>query len=56
MEKYKYKNATIYVRGEVNREKLEEATIRFLKKADKCRRNKLKEKDQNGNKNTSRAV
>lgn len=56
MEKYRYKNAIIYIRGEVNREKLEEATIIFLKKVDKCRKNKMKEKNQNGNNNTSRAV
>lgn len=33
METYKYKNATIHVRGEVNREKLKNATIQFLKKS-----------------------
>lgn len=56
IEEYKYKNATIRVHGEVNREKIEEATIIFLKKADRCRRNKLKENKQNGNKNTPRAI
>lgn len=56
METYRYKNAIVNVYGEVDREKLEKATVKFLKKADKCRKNKLKEKNQNGNKNTSRAV
>lgn len=56
MKQYKYNNAIINVRGEVNREKIEEATIIFLKKADKCRKNKSKEKSNNGNENTSRAV
>lgn len=32
METYKYKNATIHVRGEVDKEKLKNATIQFLKK------------------------
>lgn len=49
MKQYKYNNAIINVRGEVDREKIKEATIVFLKKADKCRKNKLKEKNQNGN-------
>lgn len=56
MEKYRYKNAIINVRGEVDREKLEKATIRFMKKAELCRKNKLKEKNQNGNNDSSRAV
>lgn len=49
MKQFKYNNAIINISGEVDREKIEEATIIFLKKADKCRKNKLKEKDQNGN-------
>lgn len=49
MKQYRYNNAIINVRGEVNREKIEEATIRFLKKADKCRKKKSKVEDQNGN-------
>lgn len=44
MKQYKYNNAIINIRGEVNREKVEEATIIFMKKADKCRKNKAKEK------------
>ena len=53
MKKYRYKNAIIHVHGEVDRKKIEEATVIFLKKADKCRKNKLKEKSQNGNHGTS---
>lgn len=49
IKEFKYNNAIIRVRGEVNREKIEEATIIFLKKAEKCRKNKKKEKGQNGN-------
>lgn len=56
VEQYRYKNAIIHIRGEVDRVRLEEATIKFMKKAHKCRKNKLKEKEENGNKNTSRAV
>lgn len=49
MKQYKYNNAIINIRGEVNREKIEEATIIFMKKADKCRKNKAKEKKRDGN-------
>lgn len=49
MKQYKYNNAIINISGEVNREKIEEATIIFMKKADKCRKNKAKEKKQDGN-------
>ena len=56
IEEYKYKNAIIRVYGEVNRENIEEATTIFLKKVDRCRRNNRKEKTQNGNKNTPRAI
>lgn len=56
MKKYRYKNATIRVYGEVNRKKIEEATIIFLKKVNKCKKNKLKEKSQNGNCNTGRNI
>lgn len=52
MKEYKYNNAIIRIRGEVNKEKIEEATIIFLKKADRCRKNKMKEKNQNGDNNT----
>ena len=48
MKQYRFNNAIINISGEVNQEKIKEATIIFLKKADKCRKNKLKEKNQNG--------
>lgn len=48
MKQYRYNNAIINISGEVNREKIEEATIIFLKKADKCRKNKLKETVKDG--------
>ena len=32
MKTFKYKNATIHVRGDVDKEKLRNATIQFLKK------------------------
>ena len=56
MKKYRYGNAIIRVYGKVNRQKIEEATIIFLKKSDKCKKNKLKEKSQNGNCNTRRDI
>lgn len=48
MKQFRYNNAIINIRGEVDRKKIEEATIIFLKKADKCRKNKQKGKNQNG--------
>jgi len=47
MKQYKYNNAIINISGEVDQEKIREATVIFLKKADKCK--KAKEKKQNGN-------
>lgn len=52
-EEYRYENAIIRIRGEVNKEKIKEAAVIFIKKADRCRKNKTKEKGQNGNRNTS---
>ena len=49
MKRIKYNNATIYIYGEVNREKIEQATIRFIKQADLCRKRKLKGKSKNDN-------
>ena len=42
MKTFKYKNATIHVRGEVDKEKLKDATIQFLKKS--YRYKKVKER------------
>lgn len=47
MREFKYNNAIIRISGEVNREKLEESVIKFIRKVDRCRKNKLKEKNQN---------
>lgn len=33
MKEYRFKNATIYVHGEVNKERLKNATIQLFKKA-----------------------
>lgn len=46
MQQYKYNNAIINISGEVDKEKIKEATIIFLKKADKCRKNKAKRNDR----------
>jgi hypothetical protein len=41
MEKtYKFENATVTVRGEINRERLEKATIALVKAARKQKENK----------------
>ena len=45
--KIKFNNSYIYVRGRVNKEYIEEATIMFMRKV-------IKEKNQNGNKHTTR--
>lgn len=49
MKQYRYNNAIINIGGKVDHKKIEEATIIFLKKADKCRKKKEKEKRENGN-------
>lgn len=38
MKTYKYKNAVIHVRGEVDKERLKNATIQFLTKAYRYKR------------------
>lgn len=40
MKTYKYKNATIHVRGEVDKEKLKAATIQYLKKTYRYKKHK----------------
>lgn len=42
MKTFKYKNATIHVRGDVDKEKLKNATVQFIKKS--YRYKKVKEK------------
>lgn len=38
MKTYRFKNATIYVHGEVNKERLRKATIRLIKDSRKYKR------------------
>lgn len=38
MKTYRFKNATIYVHGEVNKEKLKKATIKLAKDSHKYKR------------------
>lgn len=40
METYKYNNATVRVHGEVDKEKLKNATIKFLKKSYRYKKTK----------------
>lgn len=57
MEEYEYNNGyepgIIRVRGKANEERIKQAAIKFMKKADQFRKKKLKEKSQNGNRSTS---
>lgn len=46
MKTYKYKNATIHVRGDVDKEKLKQATITFLTKTYRFKRMKEKRNEQ----------
>lgn len=48
MKTYTFENAIVNVHGDVDREKIEAATITFLKKAEKCKKKK-KENGQNDN-------
>lgn len=43
METYKYKNATIHVRGEVDKEKLKNAAIQLLTKKHRYKMTKERE-------------
>lgn len=56
IEEYRYRNAIIRVYGEVDRETLEKATCKFMKKVITIRKLKLKEKNQNGNRIKSRVI
>lgn len=53
MKQYRRNNAIIHIRGEVDREKIEEATVIFLKKIEKQRK---KEKRENVDKHTTRNI
>lgn len=46
METYRYKNATIHVRGDVDKEKLKNAAIQLLTKAYRCKVLKGRERCQ----------
>lgn len=35
MKTFKFKNATVYISGNISKERLENATIQFMKKAQK---------------------
>ncbi len=48
MEEYKYNNAIIRIKGDVDREKIREATIKFMKKVEI---EKTKGRIQNGDSN-----
>lgn len=49
MKTYIIENAIVNVHGNADREKIEAATIAFLKKAEQCMKKKKKEGRQNGN-------
>ena len=42
MKKYRFKNATIYVHGEVSKERLRKATIKLIKDSHKYKRGATK--------------
>lgn len=42
MKKYRFKNATIYVHGEINKERLRKATIKLVKDSQKYKREVVK--------------
>lgn len=46
MKTYRYKNAVVNVRGEVDKERLKEATIKFLTKAHRYKLMKGREHDK----------
>lgn len=49
MKTFRYKNAIVNMHGKVDREKLEAATIKFMKKVERSKR-------KNDNENKTRAV
>lgn len=53
MEEYKYNNAIIRIKGDVDREKIREATIKFMKKVEIEKQKKTKGRIQNGDSNKS---
>lgn len=53
MKEYKYNNAIIRITGDVDRERIREATIKFMKKVEIEKRKQTKGKIQNGDSNKS---
>lgn len=53
IKQYKYKNATVYIHGQIEKNKLEHATTMFLKKV--VLHHKRKDRS-NGNNDTSRII
>ena len=49
IKELRYGDAIIHIRGNIDRKQVEDAAIRFFKKVEKHKKNKLKEKIQNGN-------
>lgn len=56
MKTYKFPNATIYVHGEVNKERLQRATINLIKQSYTYRKNKGGLLTTHGNANTSKDI
>lgn len=57
MKQYRYNKSIVNISGEVDRERIKRASIKFIKKINKYKKIKaVKEKNRNGNTNTSRAV
>ena len=56
MKEYRHENAIIRIKGNVDREKIREATVKFFRRVENSKRNRENDKIQNGNKNTSRAI
>lgn len=53
MKEYKYNNAIIRIKGDVDRERIREATIKFMKKVEIEKRKQAKGKIQNGDSDKS---
>ena len=43
MKTYRFKNATIYVHGEISKERLRKATIKLIKDSQKYKRGAIKQ-------------
>lgn len=56
MRKHTYNKSKLNIYGMVDREKIEEATKKFIKRVKMEEKKRLKEKAQHGNTNKTRAV